>query len=104
LQLSNSRDPHLGDVRHDGCPSRRGLWGCHRRHRAHPPQSLTALRPLGGGHPCGWHRDGDQALEESAIRADELAAAGGDNGAAIWRRITDAVERLANKVPPGSLH
>jgi hypothetical protein len=41
---------------------------------------------------------------KSAIGADELAAAGDDNGAAIWRRITDTVERLANKVPPGPLH
>jgi hypothetical protein len=35
-------------------------------------------------------RYGEKALKESAARADELAAGGDYNGAAIWRRITDA--------------
>jgi hypothetical protein len=47
---------------------------------------------------------GHKALEESAIRADELAAAGDHDGAATWRRITAAVEQLANDVPSGPLH
>jgi hypothetical protein len=33
-------------------------------------------------------RYGDKALEESAKRADELAAQDDYNGAAVWRRIT----------------
>jgi hypothetical protein len=49
-------------------------------------------------------RYGDKALEESAIRADELAAASDDKGAAIWRRITTAVEQLANNTPSGPVH
>jgi hypothetical protein len=49
-------------------------------------------------------RYGDRALEESAIRAEELEAACDDEGAAIWRRIATAVEQLANKTPPGPLH
>lgn len=49
-------------------------------------------------------RYGDKALEESDARADELAAAGDDNGAATWRRITHAVEQLANNTPPGPVH
>ena len=49
-------------------------------------------------------RYGDEALEESAKQADELAAAGDDNDAATWRRITNAVEQLANNAPPGLLH
>ena len=49
-------------------------------------------------------RYGDQALEESAVRADELASAGNDDGAAIWRRIMAAVTQLANKTPPGRVH
>jgi hypothetical protein len=44
-------------------------------------------------------RYGDKALEESAARADELAAAGDSIGAATWRRITDAVLQRANKTP-----
>jgi hypothetical protein len=36
-------------------------------------------------------RYGEKALEESAARADELAAQDDYNGAAVWRRITDAV-------------
>jgi hypothetical protein len=38
------------------------------------------------------------------MRADELAAAGDDDGAATWRRITDAVVHLANNTPPGPVH
>jgi len=45
-------------------------------------------------------RYGEKALEESAARADELAAQDDYNGAAVWRRITDAVGQLANQTPP----
>jgi hypothetical protein len=46
-------------------------------------------------------RYGEKALEESSTRADELAADGDHDGASTWRRITVAVEQLANNVPPG---
>jgi hypothetical protein len=49
-------------------------------------------------------RYGDKALEESSARAEELAFAGDDNGAAVWRRITAAVAQLANTTPPGPIH
>jgi hypothetical protein len=49
-------------------------------------------------------RYGDNALEESAVRVNELALAGDDEGAATWRRIMAAVEQLANKTPPGPVH
>ena len=49
-------------------------------------------------------RYGDEALKESAARADELMAVGDDNGAAVWRRITFAVAQLANTTPPGRMH
>jgi hypothetical protein len=49
-------------------------------------------------------RYGAKALDESATRADELAAAGDHNGEATWRRITNAVCRLATSTPPGPLH
>jgi hypothetical protein len=49
-------------------------------------------------------RYGNKALEESAARADELAAQQDDNGAAVWRRITAAVDQLANQTPSGPLH
>ena len=49
-------------------------------------------------------RYGDNALEESAARANELALAGDDDGAAIWRRIMSAVTELANKTPPGRVN
>ena len=48
-------------------------------------------------------RYGDKALEESAARADELAAQDDYNGATVWRRIADAVGQLANQIPPGPL-
>jgi hypothetical protein len=47
-------------------------------------------------------RYGDKALEESATRADELASADDHDGADTWRRITTAVEWLANTTPPGT--
>jgi hypothetical protein len=49
-------------------------------------------------------RYGEKALEESATRADELAADGDHDGADTWRRITAAVEQLANTTPPGPPH
>ena len=49
-------------------------------------------------------RCGEKALEESTKRVDELAAGEDYDGAAIWRRITTAVEQLANNTPPGRLH
>jgi hypothetical protein len=49
-------------------------------------------------------RYGDRAREESAVRADELATQDDHNGAAVWRRITDAVGQLANRTPTGPLH
>jgi hypothetical protein len=49
-------------------------------------------------------RYGDKALEESAARADELAAQDDHNGADVCRRITDAVRQLANQTPGGPLH
>jgi hypothetical protein len=41
-------------------------------------------------------RYGENAEAESVARAEELGTAGDHNGEAIWRRITDAVEQLAN--------
>ena len=45
-------------------------------------------------------RYGDKALEQSRTRVDELAADGDHDGADTWRRITTAVEQLANTTPP----
>ena len=49
-------------------------------------------------------RYGERAIEESALRADELASAGDDNGVAVWRRISEAVGQLINTTPPGAVH
>jgi hypothetical protein len=49
-------------------------------------------------------RYGEKALEESATRVDELASDDDHDGADTWRRITAAVEQLANTTPPGPLH
>jgi hypothetical protein len=49
-------------------------------------------------------RYGDKTVEESAARADELAAQDDYKGEAVWRRITDAVGQLANRTPAGPLH
>jgi hypothetical protein len=49
-------------------------------------------------------RYGEKALEESTARADALFAEQDHNGAAVWRRITDAVGQLANTTPSGRPH
>jgi hypothetical protein len=49
-------------------------------------------------------RYGDKAVEESAARADELAAQDDYKGEAVWRRITDVVGQLLNRTPAGPLH
>jgi hypothetical protein len=49
-------------------------------------------------------RYGEKAHEQSVTRADELAADGDHDGADTWRRITNAVQQLANTTPPGPLH
>ena len=49
-------------------------------------------------------RYGEKALEESAARADELFAEQDHDGAAVWRRIFDAVGQLANTKPSGQPH
>jgi hypothetical protein len=49
-------------------------------------------------------RYGENAHIESAARADELAADGDHDGAAVWRRITDAVAQLASTTPSGPVH
>jgi hypothetical protein len=49
-------------------------------------------------------RYGDKALEQSRTRIDELSADRDHDGADTWRRITAAVEQLANTTPQGPLH
>ena len=49
-------------------------------------------------------RYGDEADIESAIRAEELAEEGNHGGAAVWRRVIDAIGQLVNVTPPGPLH
>ena len=49
-------------------------------------------------------RYGEKALEEAALRADELTEGGDHRSAATWRRITDAIRQLANNTPPGPVH
>jgi hypothetical protein len=49
-------------------------------------------------------RFGDNAHKESATRADSLETEGDHDGAATWRRITDAVKQLANPTPTGPVH
>src|SRR5215831_16290941 len=44
-------------------------------------------------------RYGEKALEESAARADELFAEQDHDGAAVWRRVIDAVGQLATQEP-----
>jgi hypothetical protein len=49
-------------------------------------------------------RYGDEADIETAIRAEELFEEGDHNGAAVWRRVFDAIAQLLNTTPPGPVH
>jgi hypothetical protein len=49
-----------------------------------------------------WY--GATARQESARRAEELAAAGDPKGEAGWRRVIEMIGELANTAPPGPLH
>jgi len=51
-----------------------------------------------------FKRYGDEALDESSARADELAAGEDQSGGATWRRIANAVVQLANQTPSGPVH
>ena len=42
------------------------------------------------------HRLGGEATTDSERRAEELAAEGNHEGAALWRRITIAIEQLTD--------
>jgi hypothetical protein len=41
---------------------------------------------------------------ESAIRAEELFDEGDRAGAAVWRRVIDAIAQLSSTKPPGPVH
>jgi hypothetical protein len=50
------------------------------------------------------HRYADAAEANAGQRADDLETEGDHAGAAIWRRVTVAIEQLTNIVPTGPLH
>jgi hypothetical protein len=72
--------------------------------RSHQPRALITEIDTWRAGRLMLMRYGERAFEESAARADELALAGDDDGAATWRRIMAAVEQLANKTPPGRVN
>jgi hypothetical protein len=49
-------------------------------------------------------RYAEAAKENADRRADELETEGDHAGAAIWRRVTVAIEQLTNTNPSGPLH
>ena len=49
-------------------------------------------------------RYADDAEANADRRAVELETEGDHAGAAIWRRVTDAIEQLTNTTPSGPLH
>jgi hypothetical protein len=50
------------------------------------------------------NRYADNAEANADRRADELETEGDHAGAAIWRRVTVAIEQLTNTTPLGPLH
>jgi hypothetical protein len=49
-------------------------------------------------------RFGEDAIVESAMRADELSAEGDLDGARIWKLIIASIELLASRSHSGPLH
>jgi hypothetical protein len=49
-------------------------------------------------------RYGDEAMVESAKRANNLPAHSDAVGAAIWHRVIDAIGQFTNTTPPGPVH
>ena len=49
-----------------------------------------------------WY--GDMAQEESIRRIEEFSAADDLAGVAIWMRIIEPIDQLANLTPPGPVH
>jgi hypothetical protein len=49
-------------------------------------------------------RYAEAAKENADRRTDELETEGDHAGAAIWRRVTVAIEQLTNTNPSGPLH
>jgi hypothetical protein len=49
-------------------------------------------------------RYGDEAMAQSAMRAEELAENGDPLGVAIWHRVIGAIGQLTNTTPPGPVH
>jgi hypothetical protein len=49
-------------------------------------------------------RYADDVEANAERRIDELETEGDQAGAAIWRRVTIAIEQLTNTIPPGPLH
>jgi 5,6-dimethylbenzimidazole synthase len=77
------------------------------------PAQLTVFadRGTGAGHGLG-RRTMPEMIEYSVVAAvhtmwlaaRECTFIGDHNGAAVWRRVTDAVAQLENKTPPGPVH
>jgi hypothetical protein len=58
-----------------------------------------------GAQASGNHQPrGSYSIMAVQAGADELAAAGDTVGAAVWCRMIDAVDQLANTTRPGPLH
>jgi hypothetical protein len=49
-------------------------------------------------------RFGDDAIVESAMRADELSAEGDLDGARVWKRVIACVQLLMTTTPVGQVH
>ena len=72
--------------------------------RIHPDRDMIPDADIWRAATLMLKRYGENAQSESASRADELAAEGDREGAAVWRLITDAIAQLANTTPSGPVH
>ena len=86
------------------CPACRQHWLISSRSRTHCFRPVIPEIDIWRAALLMLKRFGDNAPKESAARADNLETEGDRDGAATWRRITDAVEQLANPTPTGPVH
>jgi hypothetical protein len=88
----------------DTSPARRRHWFNLSGARIHRLRPVIPEIDIWRGALLMLKRFGDNAPKESATHADNLETEGDRDGAATWRRITDAVEQLANTTPTGPVH
>ena len=104
LEESAHRCRAESDLHGGGTHARLEIASSHDSLLANPDLLLTLTPTARPDALLMLKRHANEADVESAIRAEELAEVGNHKGAAVWRRVIDAIGQLENMTPPGLLH